>query len=710
MFLSLFGKKCADRAWAAACHWVPSKFLDAPPDLTDRRVIRHVSVDGKPLSFALGQDELWLDYETWKFPIAFLMMFLSAIAIAFGLPLVATIFSWISFRFIIQGVTSCSAFGLRKIHAANMRLKNGKNIYEEMGVVPLKLGFFASLAIFFGVLISSSYYFLPADKGGDILQGVLFAIVATCFCVGTVLIVREDKRRLATQLYYASRGMDGDTETKESEIFKSMENARLDQNAQAKKDKTTYFPIGVATEDASLSGDLFASNKGQIVGITKNDMSTHLMVFGDTGTGKTATVLLPIFRRWSSTNSGGALILDGKGALPIDFKGSSPDYVVLDPKDPNCFFNPIAAMKAEEVVDILLDVMVDKNAGGSNQFWTDSGSSYLKGCALCLELIRENTLDEYDLDQWPWNLEMIYNIAKNDKLRTDIAERCKILVEQFEVSPIYKFGFAEVSATVTLDGIPPSLDPKTLSNITKTAESWISPFINQRDIIRWSSSLNDGVKIETCLDGAKIGIYTPSSLFGRTGTAIQALAKARFYKAIKSRKSNWKEDPNQKSVMLMIDECHLVMDKQDEIFAIARSLGLIGVCATQHVDNFYEIMGRERAKATLGHFRNIVSLASSHETCRFLSERSGSAPLKIRKNVSGIDFNASIGNGAGSRGRNKEETASGMATFQFEERVTWREEEIKAMTTGQFRAVAILNRANTPRRASLKTQIGGVMK
>ena len=66
-----------------------------------------------------------------------------------------------------------------------------------------------------------------------------------------------------------------------------MNEERHIQALNADEDKSPMIIFGIATGALSFNGDSYAPDKGLPVAMSEEDMSTHMQVFGSTGTGKT---------------------------------------------------------------------------------------------------------------------------------------------------------------------------------------------------------------------------------------------------------------------------------------------------------------------------------------------------------------------------------------------------------------------------------------
>ncbi|WP_206001673.1 hypothetical protein, partial [Pseudomonas viridiflava] len=87
---------------------------------------------------------------------------------------------------------------------------------------------------------------------------------------------------------------------------------------------------------------------------------------------------------------------------------------------------------------------------------------------------------------------------------------------------------------------------ETRSSIELNLETWLGTLINDQELGAWADCV-EGVEIEDCLYGAMIGLALPDT---QTGVAISALAKRRFYSAIKRRGDHWKAE-GQEPVLLV---------------------------------------------------------------------------------------------------------------------------------------------------------------
>ncbi|WP_206360252.1 hypothetical protein, partial [Pseudomonas viridiflava] len=111
--------------------------------------------------------------------------------------------------------------------------------------------------------------------------------------------------------------------------------------------------------------------------------------------------------------------------------------------------------------------------------------------------------------------------------------------------------------------------------------------------------------------GAMIGLALPDT---QTSVAISALAKRRFYSAIKRRGDHWKAE-GQEPVLLVVDEAQdLVSHEELAILPKARSLGLCALYSTQGLDGLQVALQDEQATIMLlDQFRSVVSMQVGSE-------------------------------------------------------------------------------------------------
>lgn len=402
--------------------------------------------------------------------------------------------------------------------------------------------------------------------------------------------------------------------------FADFDRALDEQLERAMAENSMFITLGTATDLFAERRDPYSPPKaGMPFGLSIADLSTHILALGQTGTGKTAAVIRPVVWQWQEAKAGGLLVLDGKGQLPKELAGL-PNYQVISPESSQ--FNAIQNLPPDEVADTLFQLFTSTkgNSGdvGGNE-WEQFARELLRSTAKVLALM--NALEPA---QWPWNLSSIYRLAFEAGSR----DAAKALIENEHMHLLPGHLHRAYSSFMVRHMQKAN---ETRSSIELNLETWLGTLINDQELGSWADCV-DGVEIEDCLYGEKIGLALPDS---QTGVAISALAKRRFYTAIKRRGDGWKSE-GQEPVLLVVDEAQdLVSHEELAILPKARSLGLCALYSTQGLDGLQVALKDEQATIMLlDQFRSVVSLqVGSDMTLNYVSQRLGTAPRVVFSEV-----------------------------------------------------------------------------
>jgi hypothetical protein len=402
--------------------------------------------------------------------------------------------------------------------------------------------------------------------------------------------------------------------------FADFDRALDEQLERAMAENSMFITLGTATDLFAERRDPYSPPKaGMPFGLSIADLSTHILALGQTGTGKTAAVIRPVVWQWQEAKAGGLLVLDGKGQLPKELAGL-PNYQVISPESSQ--FNAIQNLPPDEVADTLFQLFTSTkgNSGdvGGNE-WEQFARELLRSTAKVLALM--NALEPA---QWPWNLSSIYRLAFEAGSR----DAAKALIENEHMHLLPGHLHRAYSSFMVRHMQKAN---ETRSSIELNLETWLGTLINDQELGSWADCV-DGVEIEDCLYGEKIGLALPDS---QTGVAISALAKRRFYTAIKRRGDGWKSE-GQEPVLLVVDEAQdLVSHEELAILPKARSLGLCALYSTQGLDGLKVALKDEQATIMLlDQFRSVVSLqVGSDMTLNYVSQRLGTAPRVVFSEV-----------------------------------------------------------------------------
>lgn len=150
------------------------------------------------------------------------------------------------------------------------------------------------------------------------------------------------------------------------------------QAARALKDKSPKFIVGEATGVMTAKHLSDAPDAGKMMVITSHDMSQHVLVFGETGSGKTETQGKKFAAQWIAAGAGGMLVLDGKGALPGDIR-ELIDVMV----EPGVNFAPYQGLDGRGIA-LAYNAVASANGGAAqHKIWESGANQFMdRSCKL----------------------------------------------------------------------------------------------------------------------------------------------------------------------------------------------------------------------------------------------------------------------------------------------------------------------------------------
>lgn len=412
--------------------------------------------------------------------------------------------------------------------------------------------------------------------------------------------------------------------------------ARLKQAINAVADRSPYITVGTATGTLTAQLDGFAPDAGMPVGLTFDDLSQHMLVVGEPGSGKTSCVLRPLIKQYVDAKAGGMLVLDGEKGLPAEVKGL-PGYICIDP---SVDLGLIEGLEPAEVVRALASVgshFKSKAGSGDKSFFIATASTMIFHCSTILKALVQASIDEYE-----WNLHCLYNLMIN--LNADPrkeGERLTSLLANFS-SAIANDDLLLANALTYVVSAIPGLASDTRSNIWATVQSWFDPIFQHPELVRWTH-ITHGVDIAKIDTGGLFGVSLPEVRYGEAGLLVTSLTKERVFNIVRRRVTN--PSPDQKKILIVVDECQNVIGDSDEKFLpIARELGGLAVYASQSIDAFKaRISGEKAANAFLATFKSQVMLRASEESINWLVSRLGTTLRPTWKGPSAaINYVASL--------------------------------------------------------------------
>lgn len=386
--------------------------------------------------------------------------------------------------------------------------------------------------------------------------------------------------------------------------FVELENARRAQLANARKDRSPFVQLGTSTGLLAQRRDPLAPTEpGLPVGLSVSDLSTHLGVLGASGTGKTSGVIRPLTKAWLAADLGGLLVLDGKGALPLELNGLHTDYRLISPAHGR--FNPIAGMKPDAVADVLADVLNADSSG--DRYWADSARLMLRMAAIVIAAHPSLPYTIGELQR--------FCVASHQEREGSLSELADRAMTDGRLAAALNYWIVEY----------PLMPEKTSGSIANMVRTWLGNICLHERLGPWTDTAESDARIEDAMRGAKLGMLLPESEFGIGGVAISALCMRRLYDGCKLRGDNWRSLDGHTAVLLAADEVQNLLTKADlETVPVARSLGLHLMFATQNVDGLYKRLDKDGAVQLLGNLASIVALPPrTDDSNAYVAKRAG---------------------------------------------------------------------------------------
>lgn len=384
--------------------------------------------------------------------------------------------------------------------------------------------------------------------------------------------------------------------------FQHLEEARLTQIHNAKIDESPFIHLGTSTGLLAQRRDPLAPTEaGLPFGLSVTDLATHVGVLGASGTGKTSGVIRPLTKQWIEHDLGGLLVLDGKGALPLEFNGIEGYQLISPAHGP---FNPISGMTPDALADVLPDVFDD---GKGDAFWRDSARLMLRMAAILVEAHPE----------LPYTLTQIqqFCLASHQERADWLDPMADAIDADVRLLAAAHYWLLEY----------PEIPEKTAGSISNMVRTWLGNILLQEKLGPWVNTTDSQFMVEDVMTGQKIGLLLPESEYGIGGVAISALCMRRVYDAVKKRGDNWRSLDGHTPVLLAADEVQNLLTRADlETVPVARSLGLYLMFATQNVDGLYKRLERDGAVQMLGNLASIIALAPrTDDSNSYISKRIG---------------------------------------------------------------------------------------
>ena len=446
--------------------------------------------------------------------------------------------------------------------------------------------------------------------------------------------------------------------------------ARHDQAVRASKDPTPLFTFGTSTGALYEKGDVFAADRGLPLVASLYDISTHMLVVGGTGRGKTLYALNRITTEWMAMNQGGMLFIDPKGEGALKYK-HLPGYRVIAPTVRDALTNTIVSqgvnvgliqgMEPGTVCQVLAEVGgvgKDSKSQGNAQYFINNGLNVGFHAEQLLwwtiktheHQVKIGRKDANAKINWRWTLhdiaKMVDLLAKPfDKSGRHDAEILTDMIETVqEWAPIPRNNPVLARTISFIKSELPVLQAseETWSSIVSTVKQWFTPLLNSNDLLSWAMCEQGDVDMGDVLHGAKFGLYLPLR-YGTAGVMAMALIRRRIAMDMRKRPDNWRElDPTATPVLFVFDEFQELINLQDlEILSMGRSLGNWMVMATQSEAAIRQKLGDTATEALMNNFLSWMAFDVDLGTFLMLQKKVGKCWRKqLKGSAVAVDLDA----------------------------------------------------------------------
>ncbi|MBY5453975.1 type IV secretion system DNA-binding domain-containing protein [Rhizobium leguminosarum] len=397
------------------------------------------------------------------------------------------------------------------------------------------------------------------------------------------------------------------------------------------------FPIGISTGAMAAAGVAGAPAKGTLVSIDGDSIKRHMIVFGDTGTGKTRLVLQPLFRRividaiWPAGHKAGAYITDGKGVLwkeLLPFCGRRADEVKVIGIEPGHYgIDLVKGMTPPQIAEALKGVgmQLGGDSGGKDKFWVDKAAAIIKNTAwiaLALDTDEEvRAAFARSENCRPYSLLGIYRLAINERLAEHAIARVKDLANMHddeadpETGRLYR---KAVEAGTWLVTQYHTIAETTKSGFKSNVESLLSLIEDDDQLTdRFCTGTfpeEQTMEIDYCLNGGITMLAIGAGVGeGEMGKFIAIWLKTRLMQTARARNAADPQIADKFSCAMFADEYQMLVtsgttNSCQQFWNVARSSGLYLIAASQSIAAIEQAVGNTTARNILSNMSTRILL------------------------------------------------------------------------------------------------------
>lgn len=559
----------------------------------------------------------------------------------------------------------------------NGKWNRGMGAIKELGLTVLALG-----ALYYGIeLLPKMFHtFLWLIPGCFLCVNHADMVWRTC---AEQLVDQKEAGVIARCL----RSMNPDEESQLS--YRS-------QVVNAARDQSPLIDLGRSTGSKEFYDSPDLAPSGCPMRMSVNDLSTHAIVFGETGSGKTTSIARPVFKQWVEKDCGGALVLCGKGSLPEDLR----PLIDIRVEAGKFRWALLQGIDGVQLGKVLRSFRPDGSAAkdSDNQkdpVWRQGAQKYIGETVYIHEALHKHELDlrrrwrrqiakkrlrefgaiavdddkklaevrasrrdyENRLSQkrhYRWTYSNIWETVREcskSRVSGEVGPHVKMLRTYLgfdgngpKYYEVRKDHYTTLKAA--FDGVYEFSNkaPQTKTSFWSNVEQMMAPLMmtatkfTDKQGHPWIE-IEQGQDLSGALYGKTVGVFLSQERDGDQARICYQLARGFVYSGIRRRSGmDWKAD-GQKPCLFMYDECHLIIgEAETSIASVSRSLGGYFFFLTQSVKQFSGVAGfkEDEVKSLLNNFATKITFKADMSTYAWFEEECGAHWVKQGVGISYI--------------------------------------------------------------------------